>query len=169
MLQGTIYWSTKLVTVKNCLAWSLGQCSLQVFVPFVSSLTWYIPSGSEMDIEIIQMAIIISMHTHVFIRGLKGYTMTKYLSTAIAVEVRVETNTHMHNDIGTMWHRPSPNTHEFMKYDRGVKGTASKHIMMSEIARFVINMFVMVCIALLRITIYTTNEFPLKPMKNKTT
>ncbi|KAH3706755.1 hypothetical protein DPMN_066144 [Dreissena polymorpha] len=66
-------------------------------------------------------------------------------------------------------HRPSPKTPEFMKYDRGVNGTASKHIMMSEIARFVINMFVMVCIALLRITMYTTNEFPLKPMKNKTT
>lgn len=36
-------------------------------------------SGSEMDTEMIQIAMMSSRHTKIFMRGLNGCTMTKYL------------------------------------------------------------------------------------------
>src|SRR6218665_3374801 len=117
-------------------------------------------NGSEMKIDVTQMAPIRAKQTTTLIRGLNGWTITKKRSMAIAVDVRVDTWTLTPSAIGTRWHTVSPKTQLRSRADIGVKGTASRHIMMSDAARFVMNMFVIVCIDLLRRTTCTARELP---------
>ena len=87
---------------------------------------------------------------------------------AIAVLVNVDTYTETPRVIGRIWHNASPNTQDFRKADRGVNGTASRHIMISLTAKFEMKIFVIVCMDLFRTTTKTTSKFPDTPTKKMT-
>ena len=100
-----------------------------------------------MDTDVIQMATMTSTQHQRLILGLNGCTMTKYRSMAIAVEVSVDTWTLTPSAMGMRWQIVSPKCQLLSSAAAGVKGTASRHIMTSDTARFVMNVFVIVCIA----------------------
>ncbi len=88
--------------------------------------------------------------------------MTKYRSTAIAVDVSVETYTDTPIVNPRSLHRRCGNTQSSRKAAIGVKGAATTLISRSDMARFVIKRLVIDCIGLHRRTTYIIIVLPIR-------
>ena len=107
-------------------------------------------SGRHMRVAIAQIVAIMVPHTQLRIFEKNGCTMTRYRSTAMAVEVKVDTYTETPIVKPRTLQRNCGSTQVSENDAIGVNGAATKLMRMSDTARLVMKRLVIDCIDLQR-------------------